>query len=519
MKTISTHVIFFIGTLLLTGLLIWAADGSIWRNLVSLDAGTQIVLGLSFVLVLSALWSLLGGPESASYKLQFAIRRRFAWERKRLEIFPASPNVHADVVLPLWLRFIGVLLLTAVLCVQWISPKSLNRLQDPAALGLMGGDRFCPDQAEGPKLPVAVKTGCELVLRAFELGYTKDLGDCQENKPSEQSEKEVCQDRHRDEPLLHYYGRQMSGWIDVLSPSTVAHAMAKEIHDSEAASRELSQKALREARQLIGTPRSSHHIWTNLSEPSRGMSDRILKAFYPGYCEQRPAEKPSLDVTGALGDGVLFAWIIEQLLFDETYVPAVLSCREFHIHWQAPVDFCETLAKNPAHVLEAEGIAGDLQQVRARLTAGENGKDMSHGLEKSMSFQCIMAVAGTSEAKRWPFQWDGFSGHIEQRTWPINHASLATLYGEVAGLLAPGFSYHHLQDGTVRSRSKDLQNALAQKGFPFLRMSLLQEGDVFLGKTWFTSVEGATEVYPWDGHSRPFIERFRQVYRMKRGRL
>ena len=60
---------------------------------------------------------------------------------------------------------------------------------------------FCPEDDEGFDT-TTVPEGCELIIRAYKLGYAKELGIC-EPKKIEPENMHVCEKRRIDEPYLH----------------------------------------------------------------------------------------------------------------------------------------------------------------------------------------------------------------------------------------------------------------------------------------------------------------------------
>src|SRR6185436_10346329 len=65
---------------------------------------------------------------------------------------------------------------------------------------------FCPELEAKPAADDPNAPGCELIRRAYALGYAKDLGDCGVTK-ARAAAAAVCTLRQRDEPFAHYAWR------------------------------------------------------------------------------------------------------------------------------------------------------------------------------------------------------------------------------------------------------------------------------------------------------------------------
>src|SRR6185503_24157 len=95
--------------------------------------------------------------------------------------------------------------------------------QLPEEMSAPSPSEYCmPEPAPAPAAepvappPPVEQPGCALVKRAFQLGYTKTLGDCapKQGAPvavSPVTRREVCTRRQLDEPLLHYGFRRVAG--------------------------------------------------------------------------------------------------------------------------------------------------------------------------------------------------------------------------------------------------------------------------------------------------------------------
>jgi len=124
-------------------------------------------------------------------------RRRIVRGDNRGEAFDLGPRLHLAVC-------IAIVLLLALGCIDARALGLLGRFQRSA-----GGSAssYCPEPDAAPQASVDPNApGCELIRRAYALGYTKTLGQCAPQK-ARVSATAACTRRQRDEPALHYAWR------------------------------------------------------------------------------------------------------------------------------------------------------------------------------------------------------------------------------------------------------------------------------------------------------------------------
>lgn len=383
------------------------------------------------------------------------------------------------------------------------------------------GTRYCPEgpsprSADDPNRP-----GCELVRRAFRLGYADSLGSCEETTREETGE--ICKLRHRDEPYLHYAWRLLEAAVS--GSDVVAHtrSMASSFRE-QWAHRETRLRAHGDA--LLGAPRASHHLFTNLPSPRRVLTERSRAVLQPDRCEDRFADLPHLIDTD--DPSLMLEHALAQLLFNSRYRPIVGVCREYVVHWNAPVDACARLTAAPVEFLDAQGALDDVRTVVARRSRMKvvarlaGGPPVDRPIQQVVSFQCFMS-GGPAELKKTEIDLDGRRYPVRRLGAPVRTGDRGQieLIERLATLLAPGFVYGRL----VSKQSVGVDPALGSEKmlsharFALTNLDVLGDADVFLGHAWLDERPDLREVYPYHQHVGNFVQLFRSRYRLQRGRL
>jgi hypothetical protein len=439
------------------------------------------------------------------------------------------------------------------------------------------GAQFCPPPEDAPEKPKQVtKPGCELVVRAFKLGYVKDLGTC---APDDDEKKiELCYLRQIDEPYLHWSGRLFVNFVEKVK-GVVGKPDYLE-HEKAALAVQVKHRAMLIGRQrtvVSNAPKSSHHIFTNLPYPNGKLASLWESWFKPNECFTRYRK---LSHTTELGpdEGAMsrvLDHIYGHLLFDSKYDEAIGDCKEYHIHWGAPADACDKLARSPENFLkEHDG----LEQVRAVLGRLHQKEDLArleveltlargdfvgptHSLkakheesgrlrarapvepETVVSFQCFMRSEKASVAVSNPVtgpprpvlfnsqsaSFELLGRHFTAGTFrfPAEAGSRRVnvdLYKDLCAALADGFTYtgYMSRASSSAARSSEIgPETFASSGddFAFSRLESLKSADVFLGNDWLQKRDDLLEVYPYYHHLYHFVQLFRQKYRLQRTHL
>ncbi len=459
----------------------------------------------------------------------------FLPHRRRGFVIGRGARGHARELPPLGLRATYVLVALAVALIP-LDNRALAQLRDvPRQLGELGSD-YCPEP-EPPSAPdPALAPGCELVVRAYKLGYAKNLGDC---APREDDQAErICTLRQVDEPAFHYYWRLLSDRSQAAANAVSADRLRE---TGARLDRQLSHvDALVWARYdaITSAPRASHHLFTNLPDPGGSFGARVGAWLSPGRCVERTADMPHLipPYRGALAPSYALEHALAQLLFNPAYEPVVGFCREYVIHWDARRDTCARLARDPEGVLAdydaLDPVGTVLDRRRRKAIAQElaGDGDAAPPADRVVSFQCLMADPGLAPSDRVDVVThavvvDGHAFEARELRVPRFGAeprSQIRLAKQLARLIAPGFGYGQLASRQGVDAVEATPAAAQQLSEPTYRLSRLQalrDADLFLGHEWIDARPDLLEVYPYHLHLANFIEVFREHYHRQRGRL
>jgi hypothetical protein len=391
---------------------------------------------------------------------------------------------------------------------------------------------YCPEEEEEKKPPARDpnEPGCELLRRAFALGYATSLGPCAPKKGVAAVLPPPCTRRQRDEPLLHYSWRRLATFVrGVGAAGSGAARVANE-------KRELAQRATRlaslgraEEQILTSAPHASHHVWTNLPAPPLDSAP-----LFGQTCESRfhrLAHRPT--PSGEKQASAVFEHVMGQLLFEGTYDPPAGHCREYHVHWGAPLDACARIAANPRAELAQAGALTDVRAVleRHRLDADLaplSGATAPGDPSAFISFHCYFEGAPpptTMGRASTPFTLDGRAFTVEELRIPPSPANAPLFvdrYDAVAQLLVRGFHYGPLLSEAgleLGSPHPGLEGVFAGSDFLLTRLYELEDADLYLDPAWIAGRPDLLEVYPFERHLANYVRTFRRQYRRSRGRL
>lgn len=428
-------------------------------------------------------------------------RRRVTLGDNRGEAFDLGPALQRAVC-------VAIALLLALACIDARSLGLLDRFQrSPSGIGAS----YCPDPIAQPAAATVDPNlpGCELMRRAFALGYVKSLGECAPQK-QQATAAAPCTRRQRDEPALHYAWRLLKrAWSGVRTHADASVVQGLE-HDFGRGVGKLGDLGRAEQQLLASAPHASHHVWTNLPEPGDD-------AFRARDCEARLrslAHRPA--PTGERRASQVFEHVLGQLLFESRYEPSAGSCRELHVHWGASLDTCRRLAQDPRAVLASAGARSDVEAVLARDRAGGDASAF-------VSFQCYFeGDAAAATTTTFDFAGRHFSAEeIHVAPSPAGSALYSDRYDAVARLLVHGFHYGALlsEAGVAAGAGDGMQAAFAGRDYFLTRLYGLDSLDIYLDAGWIASRPDLLEVYPYERHLRNYVQIFRRQYGRVRGRL
>lgn len=400
---------------------------------------------------------------------------------------------------------------------------------------------MCPEEdssTQEPQLP----PGCELVVRAYEMGLAESLGRCALNQAKAQRKKAVCTLRQRDEPTLHYTYRLLLETVEGLRTTFSATTFGRWFHELQSGTQHLDTLAAAQWQILASKARASHHIFTNLPDPRPWFLAAGGPAFARTQCLERYRgleHRPHAPPDPALLPSVRFDHIIGQLLFDTRYEPAAGFCREYTIHWGAKDDACSRLAADPEGFLSEVGAwdhvhhlveryETSLELARLDVRGGESQPDDALRWvvpQRFVSFHCYQVEPRDTPTRRSlsvSIRGHAFSAE-ELRVFPASDdAPPIELYNEIASLLVSGFHYGDLESGATLAGAGAVtpQRFLRGQDGYLSRLDYFGDVDVYAGQGWWVLLrDDLFDVYPHHVHMASFIEAFRMQYRLERGRL
>lgn len=487
-------------------------------HLAPLDTSVTAVAGALAVVVASAAYRFWRLWERSELYIELFFRRGFRFgtgARGRVVELPPLGHGVCYAIASLWIALLP------------LDNRAVAQLVDfPSKLAGSGSDR-CPvpgpDQVAGDP----ARQGCQLVMRAYRLGYATNLGTCAPDQDEELPP--VCRRRQIDEPAMHYAWRLLTG----RGPSSVdSGGNSGPSFGRRLAAVDELLAAQRDS--IVGAPRASHHLFTNLTDPAPSLLPR------PGRCLARYARMPHLiDAgTGEAAPGRALEHVLGQLLFNPAYPAVVATCREYTVHWDAPLDACERLARDPTGFLASRDALEPVRAALERRTRAELVRTLTdlYGVAAArdsdspdpshiISFQCLMVEpeAGDGVVER-ALELDGHDLVARERRVPaIDPAPRGQieLARQLAELLAPKFGYGRLvsHESVTLDDSSTAAEALSGSEYLLTRLALLRDVDVFLGHGWIDERPDLLEVYPYHLHLENFIAVFRDHYRRRRGRL
>ena len=254
---------------------------------------------------------------------------------------------------------------------------------------------YCPDREEVIE-SAPPKAGCELIIRAYKLGYAKNLGICEPQK-MDPNKMEVCQKRREDEPYFHHMFRlllsSIKNKIEFFDSNNIKNIAVK--FDLQLQRLEVLKDYQLHA--ISASPRASHHIWTNLPYPENVFVQKYREVFRPNYCIERfqnQTNTVSLEADDERKNSKLLEHVYGQLLFNPKSKITVGFCKEYKIHWDSDTDICGRLVRNPKTVLQEEGVLSEVELVLKRHDIANVILSLDDEIRE---FQTKQAITGSDE--------------------------------------------------------------------------------------------------------------------------
>ena len=438
---------------------------------------------------------------------------------------------------------------------------------------------FCPDKVESIE-NIPPKEGCELIVRAYKLGYAKNLGLC-EPKKIEPNDMKICQKRRDDEPYLHYMSRLLLSSIEK-QVDFFENNKVKNISDKfELQLQKIEVLKDYQAYAMSAAPRASHHIWTNLPYPENNFIQIYRELFKPSYCIeqfQNQANTVRLENDDARANSKLMEHVYGQLLFNPKSKLTVGFCKEYKIHWDSDANICERLVNNPRAVLQEENVLSEVELVLKRhdnanaiLSLDEKIHEIENFGSKSLidnnivsqlpdektsrkkptskiikskiakekqeirkkneivSFQCFMQENKADNRNiESNVNLIGTNFLVRTKYFPTieNKAeSQISMYKEFSKILENRFHYSQLTsrsdiniEGEIGDIPSDIR-PLEDPSYLLSRLEILKNVDIFLGDIWVLERDDLLGIYPYHVHLKNYVKSFRVEYQKSRGRL
>ena len=432
---------------------------------------------------------------------------------------------------------------------------------------------FCQDE-EPEEEDDPSKAGCDLILKAWQMGYVKDLGTC---APDEEEEilQAICKKRQKDEPWLHYSYRKLLSATDFLGRYLGDDFSLRSSKRFDRQVLDLQTLGDQQVLALTNKPRSAHHIWTNLPNP-RGVWGEVLEFLGGGNdcLEDWTSMNPVLKIHEAddYAKAQTYKHSVGHMLFNSTHQSGVGYCREYTIHWGASLSTCDDLVAEPEAVLSEEGALPEVQNIlrryRNRLTLDDLKRDIKEfdpktsddfqrlqalidsvgekkdskkkdsekeikpkSVDQVVSFQCIFIDDKNKASNRkqsFVYDREGFPVYTlafqgNQLVTEAENRFHPTPLRQLGPGLVPDFSYGQWMSKErpdLESAKDDIRSRLSAPGDMMLtRLEYLKNADIVLGHKWINKREDLLEVYPWYLHLHHYVKVFRERYQEKRGRL
>lgn len=478
--------------------------------------------------------------ERSKHYLRWSTEKTTAWdvseahflggERRRIVVGDNREGHAVDI--PSWGHQAIAIALASLLALACLDSRAIDRFARAGKGIASATSSFCPEEEE-PKPPAKDpnEPGCELVRRAYALGYAKSLGTCAPKEKAKEEKPEraepTCTRRQRDEPVLHYSYRLLSRFFRNLGDATRGGYVAKAKKDWNERTAHLPAIRASHRQTLLSAPHASHHVFTNLPDPG--------DAFRRTTCANdylKLPHRPS-PPAGPMRSSKLFEHVMAQLLFEPTYDAPAGHCREYHVHWGSPPDACARLAASPESFLAERRALDDVKAVLERhriateLTA-LGGPPPGAEPGRFVSFQCYVEGDGGAVERR------SMSFTLENRPFtaeeiraprpPSDEPVYVGTYDAVGKLFVKGFHYGLLLseagiETNAPGAAAGIEASFSSDRFLLTRLYGLENVDIYLEPGWLAHRPDLLEVYPYERHLRNYVQTFRRRYRIERGRL
>jgi len=162
------------------------------------------------------------------------------------------------------------------------------------------------------------------------------------------------------------------------------------------------------------------------------------------------------------------------------------------------------------------------------------GKQQIRKKNELVSFQCFMtantmtANTPTQKSNVSNFKFRDTEFTVTTRYFPLlenNGESQISMYNQFSKVLEDRFHYSQLTSRSdviiegVSSEAADNEKFLQAPSYLFTRLDILRNVDIFLGNNWVLERDDLLVVYPYHVHLQNYVNKFREKYQERHGRL
>ena len=343
-----------------------------WSYLKGVNSDLSFFIGLFSIILGIGSYSYWKLGEKSVYTFHFAkskflprdVNIIFAWKNF---CFGVSSHIKTkSVELPSFVRAIFCIGIFFNLAIVTLDNGAFNKLIKYPFEILQSNLDYCPEEKNIENIPAM--EGCELIVRAYKLGYAKDLGLC-ESKKIDPQKLEICKKRRSDEPYLHYMSRLLFDSIESKVDFFQENKVNKIEDKFDLQLQKLETLKDYQFYAISAAPRASHHVWTDLPYPENIFIQTYREYFNPNHCIEQFQNQTNtvvLEEDDERKYSKLMEHVYGQLLFNPKSNITVGYCKEYQIHWNSEPDTCKKLIENPKAVLKEEGILPEVELVLKR---------------------------------------------------------------------------------------------------------------------------------------------------------
>lgn len=402
--------------------------------------------------------------------------------------------------------------------------RQLNAMLEVDEKSFLGKKHLCKFEDQKPQEELKSRPECRLILRAFELGYAKDLGSCGK---ADDEKPVLCELQHPDEPNIHFAYRLIKKFSKMTSESLGQKSFEEIKKDLKKDTENYGSMMGLMQSDINNDPSSAHFIFTTLNNPVSGISLAFKNFLSPSHCVRWYSQLPNVPRPAEpdVQNSRFLEHSLGHLLFDTSYPRGVAQCNEVHIEWGIKDSMCEDLMSSPQKILSNLKLDKKMDDVLAYYA--QKRKIRSNLKYRTpaefASFNClsygsikdeVISRDVTYKGEKLQFRW--------YKTAAVSEDSIPNVafFKKAAKLLAPGFDYGMMQtksSPTVDGASTISEDLFAQADFRLSRLGFLRDADIFMGSPWLEKRPDIMEVYPYYLHLNRYVQVFRDRYRQTRG--